>query len=60
MAKHILTAVFSASGVTGKVGRAISETFDIDFYHFGKSTTPDRPDQTWVNCLNLFVAGYTV
>ena len=29
-------------------------------YHFGKSTTPDRPDQTWVNCLNLFVAGYTV
>jgi hypothetical protein len=31
-----------------------------DIYHFGKSTTPDRPDQTWVNCLNLFVAGYTV
>ncbi len=30
------------------------------FYHFGKSTTPDRPDQTWVNCLNLFVTGYTV
>ena len=29
-------------------------------YHFGKSTTPDRPDQTWVKCLNLFVAGYTV
>ena len=29
-------------------------------YHFGKSTTPDRPDQTWVNCLNLFDAGYTV
>ncbi len=29
-------------------------------YHFGKSTTPDGPDQTWVNCLNLFVAGYTV
>ena len=33
---------------------------DIPVYHFGKSTTPDRPDQTWVNCLNLFVAGYTV
>ena len=31
-----------------------------EFYHFGKSTTPDQPDQTWVNCLNLFVAGYTV
>lgn len=31
-----------------------------EIYHFGKSTTPDRPDQTWVNCLNLFVAGYTV
>ena len=29
-------------------------------YHFGNSTTPDRPDQTWLNCLNLFVAGYTV
>ena len=25
-----------------------------EIYHFGKSTTPDRPDQTWVNCLNLF------
>ena len=22
-----------------------------EIYHFGKSTTPDRPDQTWVNCL---------
>ncbi len=31
-----------------------------NIYHFGKSTTPDRPDQTWVNCLNLFDAGYTV
>jgi len=31
-----------------------------NFYHLGKSTTPDRLDQTWVNCLNLFVAGYTV
>ncbi len=29
-------------------------------YHFGKSTTPDRPDQTWVKCLNFFDAGYTV
>ncbi len=29
-------------------------------YHFGKSTTPDQPDQTLVNCLNLFDAGYTV
>ncbi len=31
-----------------------------NFYHFGKSTTPDRPDQTWVKCLNFFDAGYTV
>ncbi len=29
-------------------------------YHFGKSTTPDQLDQTWVNCLNLFDAEYTV
>lgn len=29
-------------------------------YHFGKSTTPDQLDQTWVNCLNLFDVGYTV
>ncbi len=27
-------------------------------YHFDKSTTPDQLDQTWVNCLNLFDAGY--
>ena len=32
----------------------------LKIYHFGKSTTPDRLDQTWVNCLNLFDAGYTV
>ena len=27
-------------------------------YHFGKSTTPDQLDQTWVNCLNLFGVEY--
>lgn len=40
------------------VGKLTEE--DQKVYHFGKSTTPDRPDQTWVNCLNLFVAGCTV
>jgi putative ATP-dependent endonuclease of OLD family len=30
----------------------------INFYHFGKSTTPDQLDQTWVNCLNLFGVEY--
>ena len=31
---------------------------DILIYHFGKSTTPDQLDQTWVNCLNLFGVEY--
>jgi len=43
-------------GVPGTIDRRNGRVI----YHFGKSTTPDRPDQTWVNCLNLFVAGYTV
>ena len=29
-------------------------------YQSGKSTTPDRLDQTWMNCLNLFDAEYNV
>ena len=29
-----------------------------DIYYFGKSTTPDQLDQTWVNCLNLFGVEY--
>ena len=29
-----------------------------EFYHFGKSTTPDQLDQSWVNCLNLFGVEY--
>ena len=47
----------SDKAYTGKAGDFKSSPV---VYHFGKSTTPDRPDQTWVNCLNLFVAGYTV
>ncbi len=30
----------------------------VSVYHFGKSTTPDQLDQTWVNCLNLFGVEY--
>ena len=30
------------------------------FYQSGKSTTPDRLDQTWMNCVNLFDAEYNV
>ena len=29
-------------------------------YQSGKSTTPDRLDQTWMNCVNLFDAEYNV
>ena len=31
-----------------------------DIYQSSKSTTPDRLDQTWMNCLNLFDAEYNV
>lgn len=33
---------------------------DGSIYQSGKSTTPDRLDQTWMNCLNLFDAEYNV
>ena len=33
---------------------------DNSFYQSGKSTTPDRLDQTWMNCVNLFDAEYNV
>jgi hypothetical protein len=35
-----------------------SEGMITRVYHFGKSTTPDQLDQTWVNCLNLFGVEY--
>ena len=34
------------------------EHISAQIYHFGKSTTPDQLDQTWVNCLNLFGVEY--
>ncbi len=40
--------------------RNYKEGGSYDFYHFGKSTTPDQLDQPWVNCLYLFDAEYTV
>ena len=49
MAKHILTAVFSASGVTGKVGRAISETFDTDFYEIQPKEPYTSGDLNWMD-----------
>ena len=49
MAKHILTAVFSASGVTGKVGRAISETFDTDFYEIQAKEPYTSGDLNWMD-----------
>jgi hypothetical protein len=32
----------------------------LSIYQSGKSTTPDRLDQTWMNCVNLFDAEYNV
>ena len=32
----------------------------VRIYQSGKSTTPDRLDQTWMNCVNLFDAEYNV
>ena len=53
--------LFKSESTLSYIGEILSGLITMyGIYHFGKSTTPDRPDQTWANCLNLFVAGYTV
>jgi len=59
--EKLIGGVSRLSGYVNKVRNEEKNViYYLRLYHFGKSTTPDRPDQTWVNCLNLFVAGYTV
>ena len=49
MAKKILVAVFSASGVTKKVGEAIARIAGADFYEIKPAEPYTRADLNWMN-----------
>ncbi|MDO5122488.1 MAG: flavodoxin, partial [Erysipelotrichaceae bacterium] len=49
MTKHILTAVFSASGVTRKVGKAISDIAGTDLYEILPKEPYTAADLNWLS-----------
>ena len=49
MAKKVLVAVFSASGVTKKVGEAIARIAGADFYEIKPAEPYTRADLNWMN-----------
>ena len=49
MAKKVLVAVFSASGVTKKVGEAIARIAGADFYEIKPVEPYTRADLNWMN-----------
>lgn len=49
MTKHILTAVFSAGGVTRKAGRAIADVFGTDFYEIVPKEPYTPADLNWMS-----------
>ena len=49
MAKKVLVAVFSASGVTKKVGEAIARVAGADFYEIKPAEPYTRADLNWMN-----------
>ena len=49
MAKHILVAVFSASGVTKRVGEEIARIADADFYEIVPKDIYTSADLNWMD-----------